>query len=130
VITEHKLYKYALSFIFMPSVYITTDNKENIKSIEQNYVGLSQIIAKELTCSSRTVDQTHIRIKTLVNTSSFQSPNTTIEMFAQNYEERAKREMSICDNVRKYLLDNCPSAGSVDVFLNLVEVGYSVTKLK
>jgi hypothetical protein len=56
---------------------------------------------------------------------ALQKADTEMEIKAYQFPDRIREQDNICLSVQKYVLDNCPGAGSVYVWLSLSELGHS-----
>lgn len=102
--------------------------REDINSVRQVLPELTQIIAKELSCSERKLADTDIHISVLVPELSHNVAGIRIDIQAYGYPERIKRQDDICHNIQQYMLSRCLVAGPVEVFLMLGELGYSFNR--
>ncbi len=111
----------------MPPVTIFT-KKDNVNSLQRVFPELTQIIADELSCPERKLIDKDIHMSVVIPEATYNAADTRMDIYAFGYPDRIKRQDDICYNIKQYVTKNCPTAGSVDVFLMLGELGYSFDK--
>ena len=109
----------------MPSVNIYTTRYERLGPLRRALPGLRELVAKELSCLERTLRTDEISLRVLMPVASLLIADTELEIIAYNYPERVQREDSICRSLKDYVQQQCPEAGSVSVWLQLLELGHS-----
>jgi hypothetical protein len=108
----------------MPSVNIYTSG-ERVQSLENILSDLREFTAEKLSCKDRKLSPNEISLRVIVPETGLTVADTELEIKAYSYPERIKKQDKICLSIRKYMQKYCPQAGSVCVWLQLSELGYS-----
>lgn len=109
----------------MPSVTIYTTHYECLEPLRRALPGLRELVARELSCSARSLQPDEISLRVLMPLASLPLADTELEIMAHCYPERVQKQDTICQTVRDYIQHQCPAAGSVYVWLQLLELGHS-----
>ena len=108
----------------MPPGTIKT-SEERVKPLEQILPDLRAYIAKELSCGERMLAPEEMSLDIIVPHARLPIADTELVILAAPYEERVKKQDQISLNIKHYIQQTCPAAGSVYVWLMLGELGHS-----
>ncbi len=86
---------------------------------------LQDILAKELSCSERTITPADLRVRVIPYEHGVNTADHEIEVTAQVFEGRIGREDAISTATRDYLTENYPTVGTFFVLTKLCILGYS-----
>ena|SRR3989344_5067481 len=109
----------------MPPLDIYVNNRIRVAPLERILSGLRDLTAQQLSCTDRRLAPKEISLRILVPEASLQIADTELVIFAHHYPERIQRQDTICSSIKAYVQRVCPEAGSVEVWLQLLELGYS-----
>ena len=109
----------------MPSLNLYVNNRTRVAPLERILFGLRDLTAQELSCRDRILVPTEVSLRVIVPEASLQIADTELEIIAYSYPERIQRQDAICKAIKTYVQKACPEAGSVYVWLQLLELGHS-----
>lgn len=109
----------------MPLMNIYVNKNERVKPLEEILPDLRQFTAEKLSCLDRKLASDEISIRIIVPEASASIADTEFEIKAHHYAERIVKQDKICLDIRKYINEHCPAAGSVYGWLVLTDLGHS-----
>ncbi len=106
----------------MPTVNIFYKNKA--KELEKLEIGLKSFVAEKLSTGEKKLSAEEISTR-LISVGGKMIGDVELEVTAHALPERVQRQDDICNEVRKFMQEGCPSLGEVRVWLILCELGHS-----
>ena len=112
----------------MPLVTIYTSSNKEINELKDILPKLREFIARKLTCGERTLKPKEVSINVIVPSARLPIADVEIKIVAYSYPERVEKQDEICLAVKNFIISHKPSLGSVFVWLQLSELGHSLSE--